>query len=205
MNNKNIYQKFKPNWARFLNNFGMKLTLIPLTLIFSSAFAQTTLIKKNSVYLELGGNAVLYSVNYDRLVKLTNQIKLAPRVGLMYFPMSVFNENKNYTNLRIPLELNALWAKTPKSKSFAEIGIGLSLIGMYGGYKLHYTGEVNRFTKFARVSTFRLGFRHQKPTGGFMYRAGLVIPVTQDQFSSSRVGDDLFLRLYAGFSLGYTF
>lgn len=205
MKNKNFYQKFKPSWVKFFNNIRMKFILIPFTLIFSSAFAQNLPIKKNSIYLELGGNSVFYSVNYDRLIKLTNQIKLAPRVGLMYWPINNIKDNVDYSNLRIPLELNALWAKTPKSKSFAEIGIGLSLIGMYGGYKLHFTGEVNRFTKFARVSTFRLGFRHQKPTGGFMYRAGLVVPVTQDQFSSSRVGDDLFLRLYAGFSLGYTF
>lgn len=180
--------------------FKIILTIFCVFLLLGSTYAQTT--KKNSVYVDLLGNGIVYSINYDRIIKLSNQFKIAPRLGITYWPQ---NESSRYSGYIIPFEVNALWAKRVESKNFAEAGLGLSLIGMkdYYGYD-PVKGNLWR-NKFARVTTVRLGFRHQKPTGGFMYRAGLLVPIAQDQFSMERVGDDIFLRIYAGLSLGYTF
>ena len=160
--------------------------------------------KKNAAYIELGGNAEFYSINYDRRLPISTQFKIVPRVGFMYLPLNRIKDNYDFTTIRVPIELNLLWAKRAESKNFAEAGVGLNLIGMkkYTGYYFDRNVYEN---KFAKVTTIRLGFRHQKPTGGLMYRAGLLIPITQDRFSESRVGDDIFYRLYAGFSLGYSF
>ena len=101
--------------------------------------------------------------------------------------------------------MNILWTKREESKNFAKVRLGLSLVGMKDIMGMILQKATYGRNKFARVTRARLGYRHQKPTGGFMYRAGLLIPIVQDQFSKSIVGDDIFLRVYAGISLGYTF
>jgi hypothetical protein len=65
------------------------------------------------------------------------------------------------------------------------------------GYPLSY--------RMARIGLFRAGFRHQKPEGGLMYRVGIMARISQDDFSDSKVSDDLFYRLWPGLSLGYSF
>lgn len=180
------------------------LLIIPFT-IHSAAYAQQ---KKNSLYLELLGNGVLYSVNYDRIIPISKHLKLAPRVGIEYIPS--FNNrsgfSRDYKNLHIPLELNLLAARAANSKNMAEVGLGLSLFSMKNYYVYYVeSNKVDEKNKMAKVTTLRLGYRHQKPQGGLMYRAGILVKLSQDDFSKSRVGDDLFYRLWPGFSVGYTF
>lgn len=124
----------------------------------------------------------------------------------MFYPFSNIKKNRDFDNLRIPLELNALWTKNNNGKNFAEVGIGLSLISLIQGYKTNLEGDkIEEEYKYVKITTLRVGFRHQKPEGGLMYREGLIIPVTQDAFSKNKMGDDVFYRLWPGFSIGYTF
>lgn len=164
-----------------------------MTSYLSHSFAQET--KKNSVYLELAGNGIIYSVNYDRIIPLSDQFKIAPRVGIELLPK---RENSDYGNFIVPIELNALWAKNSTCKNHLEFGVGINLIGV----KLQMINEPAPTTKTAKVTTGRLGFRHQKPTGGFMYRIGLVLPVAQDNYAAIK---DLKSNYFGGISLGYTF
>lgn len=48
------------------------ILLLFFALIAQFVSAQET--KKNSLYIELGGNAVLYSVNYDRIIPISTQL-----------------------------------------------------------------------------------------------------------------------------------
>ena len=163
--------------------------------------------KYNAVYIEAGGNTLIYSVNYDRIIPISTQFRLAPRVGFSYFPYTSKNNNRDYTNIRIPLELNLLWGKTQTSRNFVEAGFGLSLIGLIGGYKTDSQGNITSeiVNKNAKVGVIRLGYRYQKPKGGLMFRAGALIPVSQDEYSEQKMGDDIFYRIYGGLSLGYSF
>jgi len=183
----------------------LKIFIIVWPLILTSgAYAQNS--KKNSIYIEALGNAVFYSINYDRTFKVSEHLNLIPRVGFMYFPLTSFKSNRDYSDVSIPLELNLTWHKNPATKNFPELGLGLNFIGMIDGYSLDESGsKENISTRFGRVTTLRAGFRHQKREGGLMYRAGLLTPITQDKFSENKVGDDIFYRLYIGFSVGYTF
>ena len=158
--------------------------------------------QKNSLYLELLGNGIVYSINYDRSIPLSNKISLAPRIGFEFLP---HNNGSKYGNLSIPTEINLLISKNASSKNHFETGLGLNFIGLKT-----YAGVINGSpaydnNKFARITTLRVGFRHQQSSGGFMYRAGLLTPLAQDNHSKKWVGDDIFYRLYIGFSLGYAF
>lgn len=169
--------------------------------VFNMVRAQEAVpLKKNSVYFEAGGNALFYSLNYDRLIPVSPNIKIAPRVGLSYLP---YDGGTTFKNLIIPVELNVLYAKNPESKNFVEGGLGLTFIEFVNGFR-----DANRkdpVSKFANTTTLRAGFRHQKPTGGLMYRAGILVPIARNDFADLKAGDDIFFKVWAGFSLGYTF
>jgi hypothetical protein len=40
-----------------------------------------TIIRKNSIYLEILGNAAVWSINYDRIIPLKDEIAMFIRVG----------------------------------------------------------------------------------------------------------------------------
>ena len=156
----------------------------------------------NSVYFEGGGNGLFYSFNYDRAFNLSNKIKLAPRAGVSFLPD--IDKHDHLKNFIIPIELNLLYGNNKLSKNFAELGIGVTFFEFVKGYK-----TINNIDQavigMSNVGLLRVGFRHQKPSGGIMYRAGLLVPISQDGYSKQRVGDDIFFRIWAGFSIGYSF
>jgi hypothetical protein len=186
------------------NAHKMKKTIIFLLCLFAAhaIFAQN---KKNAVYLEAGGNTIFYSTNYDRIIPLTPKLKIAPRVGFMYLPMEKIYDYTVFDNIRIPLELNFLWSRNPDAKNFVEGGLGLNLFQVKNAVGYQDLKTLYGRSSFSGVTTLRLGFRHQKPEGGLMYRAGVLIPVYRDESSKSRMGDDIFYVVWAGLSLGYTF
>ncbi|MEH3112907.1 hypothetical protein [Pedobacter terrae] len=97
-----------------------------------------------------------------------------------------------------PLEANLLLSKISTSKNFFETGIGLSILKPLNGFSgqlLTINGYDYNFENKA-VNTqvmIRAGFRHQKQTGGLMYRTGALL-IT---------GDETLLTI--GIGLGYTF
>ncbi|WP_316773138.1 hypothetical protein [Pedobacter frigiditerrae] len=197
----------KTNLQKNQFHLSIKRILASLSfIIFCINLSGAQEIKKNSLYVELGGNTVLYSVNYDRIIPLSTRFKLAPRVGFEYVPRNIKN-GSTYGNWSFPIEVNLLYAKRSESKNFLEGGFGLSLFNIVDNYKYNNdrTEIIDTEIKTAKITTLRLGFRHQKPTGGFMYRAGLLVRLSQDEFSKQRVGDDLFFVIWPGASLGYSF
>jgi hypothetical protein len=188
----------------------MKKSIALVALFLASQLiSQAQTIKKNSVYVELLGNGIVYSINYDRLITLNKHLKLAPRVGFEYLPQKK-TYVPTYGQFHIPIEVNLLWAKRAQSKNFVEAGFGLSLFSMADKYDFssvngtEATGYPLSY-RMARIGLFRAGFRHQKPEGGLMYRVGIMARISQDDFSDSKVSDDLFYRLWPGLSLGYSF
>ncbi|WP_157255790.1 hypothetical protein [Pedobacter sp. Leaf41] len=176
------------------------ILILWLSILSLNSMAQ---IKKNSIYLEALGNGVVYSLNYDRIIPISNQIKLVPRLGFEYIPRS---NPSVYGKFNVPIELNILYHQNNSNPNFAEAGLGLGLFSLFNDYKYSMVGDITEKTyKLAKVTTLRLGYRHQKPAGGLMYRAGILVRLTQDEFSKSRVGDDLFYVIWPGFSIGYTF
>ncbi|WP_316827860.1 hypothetical protein [Pedobacter miscanthi] len=173
---------------------------IILLATFLASVAQT---KSNNIYLEGLGNAVVYSINYDRLFHISNELTIAPRVGFEYIPRRDVDAYGRYT---FPTEINFLYNKNKNNPNHIEAGAGLTFFSLFDNYQYSVTNEiVGKNYKLAKISTLRLGFRHQKNEGGLMYRAGILVRLTQDDFSRSRVGGDLFYRIWPGFSIGYTF
>lgn len=101
---------------------------LAISLVANCCYGQTTF-KRNDIYLEVGGNGLSASVNYER--QLTRQPGLGLRVGLGYYPEKAFY-------LTAPIGVNYLF-KLKKDRSFIEVGLGATLtrteVHLFGGSK----------------------------------------------------------------------
>jgi hypothetical protein len=76
--------------------------------------------EKNAVYLELLGNAGLFSLNYDRIIisSRNRKVNISGRIGYGH----QYDKHDSLISVRIPLELNLIL--NYKSDSHFEMGFG---------------------------------------------------------------------------------
>jgi len=173
-----------------LENICMKnligfLSVILTTTFVVSAQDSITSTQKHTIYFEAGGNGLLYSLNYDHILKQKEKWFLSGRIGVEY--IYAFNKQKGHT-LGMPLEISV--SKKLK-KNFFEFGLGVSW-----GYQQYYPEGLymdstfissDLYKEFILLSSFRIGYRHQKKEGGLFCKigftplAGVVIDLTRDK------------------------
>ena len=138
---------------------------------------------RNSIFIELLGNGVAYSLNYDH--KLFNH--LSARLGGMYAPWNDKDANQSASLILVPLMANYL---VGNGSSRLEIGAGLT----FG----HASGNLEGIDEFSgggiAAFTSTIGYRLQPTNGGFLFRIG---------FTPIFTGNGILP--WAGLSLGGTF
>jgi len=150
-------------------------------------------LKKNSFYAEIGGNAVLYSLNYDRLFKISSKINVSTRLGYGY------TKNINGNGLRlnmVPFELSGLFP-VYIDEHFLEIGSGITAINSKG-FRFNHTETI-------LALALRVGYRFQKPEGGMLFKIGYT---PMYDFYVNNPDDNTTYHtwvLFAGIGIGYTF
>ncbi len=156
--------------------------------------------QKNTVYLEVLGNAPLYSINFDRILSKQNKRATAGRVGLMVYPAS------DYFLLSFPLEMNILFGQ---GKGYFELGSGFTpfyhrwLSRSFTNANGNIVDFSSRDAWFGGVS-LRVGYRRQKPEGGFFYRLGFTPMLFFSVDENVEVEENGILP-WGGLSIGYTF
>ncbi len=138
---------------------------------------------RNSIFVELGGNGVLYSLNYDR--KFTDHV--SGRVGGMGFSVESNNGADRVSLLLFPTMINYLIGS---GNSRLELGAGL-LWGIAEG-ELEDYGSFNGLGLAGVTST--IGYRLQPETGGFNFRVGLTPYFSDGTF-----------QFWGGLGLGFGF
>lgn len=111
--------------------------------------------KRNSFYLELGGQGLLNSLWYDRLFRVDKKIKTSLSIGLL---IQSRREAGNYFTAGIPFAGNILLGR---KSHHLELGIG-------------FTSVVNSRADFFSYLNPKFGYRFQRPKGGFFFRAGVI-------------------------------
>jgi hypothetical protein len=139
----------------------------------------------NSIYAEIGGNAMFLSVNYERVLVKDNRFYLIGRVGL---GMGAYVRMSSHDFLAIPLLLNFQYQLS--NVVVLEFGVGSTL------------SIVTSHQYFNPLITGVLGIRAQSK-GGFLFKAGLTPLVNLDN-TYQMWGFETFLP-WAGISLGYSF
>ncbi|HEX8696164.1 MAG TPA: hypothetical protein VF746_27350 [Longimicrobium sp.] len=142
---------------------------------------------RNAVYVELLGSGLLYSINYDRLITPS----VAGRVGFM-FVRAEDDSGDSGTIAIAPITASKLWGN---GSSHFETGVGLAVATADFDF-----GELDDFDEDADLSsttvygTGVLGYRYQRPGGGFLFRVGLTPIFTTNDFAP-----------WFGLSFGYAF
>ena len=163
-------------------------TLIPAVLLASAAFADTTTTvaqevpepARDAFYLELLGNGLFYSMNYDR--KFTDHV--SGRVGITFIGATI-----------APIMANYL---AGNGNHRFEVGIGPMLVSVPEGAEVEVDNEeLEQELEDGGVfvlGTGTFGYRYQPVNGGFVFRIGLT-PILA-------AGGGL---PWAGMSFGYAF
>ena len=163
----------------------MKL-LILIALLFltnldiNSAQERTIFPKsKNHLFLELFGNGILYSVNYERLLS----DNFSSRIGYSYMPDLIYST--------IPITASYIIGR---GSSKAEAGMGITITtsvfdGVFGTRK-------EKQTYLLLTGVF--GIKYYKPRGGY------TVKITFTPFYSPHLKPSKF-QLYGGISIGYGF
>ena len=154
-------------------------TLISI-IIFSSlfwggdAFAQTGYSAKNSIYLELLGNGVFYSVNYERALSQSLRGRIGFMSGGLAFKaicllIPCYGDEQDRFNLA-PLTVNYIHGK---GEHKFEIGLGVAIaFGAKGEFDFDFNDVIiiDQTTRFLGTGT--IGYRFQPETRGTLFRLG---------------------------------
>lgn len=169
----------------------MNRTLVILLLALAvlaaagSGEAQET---NNAVYFELGGSAIVPSVNYER--RLTE--RWFGRIGVSVVTgesSTSIGETESDTTFIVPL--TGSWISRPEMNHHLELGGGVT-IAAGDRQDLFEFGDADDENFSTAFVTGIVGYRYQKPEGGFQFRAA---------FTPVAGGGD-FLP-WAGVSFGY--
>ena len=131
------------------------------------ATAQTkindSLPKRNTIYVEVFGQGLNGSINYDRLCRLDKKVRTSFSVGAVIVPMTERFGDGAY--LGVPASYNFLFGKR---RNHLELGMGFTVLAV----KNYYTSN-NSFLPFSTYYSYftpKLGYRFQSPKGGLFFR-----------------------------------
>lgn len=172
--------------------------LTMIVLLSGAAMAQSPT-SPNSVYLELGGNGLFYSINYDRLFTKS----FGGRVGAGYISPSSVSTGT------FPLMAYYLIGS---GNSKLELGLGANVILQPENQSFSFaSSEDEEFEGSGVLGTATVGYRYQRAEGGIVFRAGLTPQfgkfVRETLLPSYQyVTEDVFkFQIWIGISIGYAF
>lgn len=169
-----------------MKNLDRRLLIIILsTLFFYNVYCQDESTEnngtsKNTVYIEfLGSAGYLYNLSYDRVLISKGKRHFSAAVGFQYFPVTAITRDRL---LSITPQLNYFYG----IKHHIEFGVGAVFGFLYEG----------------TAASFRIGYRYQKPSGGFFFKSGFTPLYTK---AMSPVVGDLNIIPIVGIAAGWTF
>jgi len=173
-----------------------RIICVVLITIFSFGWAQKSTAQivdlKHAAYLELGGTAGIWSVNYDLTALNISNFKIGARVGFGFLTEGYAGTT---IDLHIPLTVNFMYAF--KKNHHVELGIGTQ-IASYEIRSVKSATDIGWMRKTEALGNYTLGYRFQNPDGGFVFRAF---------YSPLFYQDGIYFRYehWAGVSVGYAF
>lgn len=145
---------------------------------------------KNAAFIELGGNAGLYSLNFDRIYYYKDKLKLSGRLG--FAP----HFNGIYIEQEYVIENNFILFKNPHH---LEFGLGATVQRRYN----ERPGQIDTyFWENILFSVWRCGYRFQRQDDGYFFRVGLtpvIMSHDEEGFHSN------YFQFWAGVSFGISF
>lgn len=158
---------------------------------------------KNSVYAEIGGNSGGYALNYARIFHQKGRLKISASAGFSMLHRRAGEPiSPSYWAPVFPAEITAFLGR---SRHHFEFGTGF-----FAKQERDYIFEADLPDRIREKSywdkfiTARIGYRCQKPDGGFFFRAGYT-PMVGFYNSVSAEKPVVFYPFGVGISLGISF
>ena len=145
--------------------------------------------QRNNIHLELGGQGLFYSVNYERNILNYNNFKSSLQLGVSFYPAPIDLRSR----LWIPFSVNQLISF---NQHHLEAGAGI-LMTLFQNHS-SMEGVLSHDNKMELHPTCKIGYRYQKPGGRMIYKA-LFTPIMLRE-----LGTYEFIPLGA-VSIGYSF
>ena len=166
------------------SSLSFAVLLICLTLFTGASMAQEgQRTRSQAVYVEVLGNGLTYSLNYD--TRFSKSLKgLGCRAGASYFA----DEESRLASF--PILINYLFGR---DKHYFEVGAGATLLAATSESDASPVGSLESGS--AIIGTMSFAYRLEPQNGGVIFRAGIT-PV----FDSSA-----FLPFWPQVSFGYAF
>lgn len=126
---------------------------------------------KNVLHADFAWSAVGYSLNYGRIIFQKDKLKLAGSAGFsMLFQDEIESIHSGYVK---PVFLTEITAFSGRSKHNLEFGTGFYT---YRDKRYYVDGDIPGTTTnkafWVKSIVPRVGYRYQKPEGGFFFRIG---------------------------------
>ncbi len=139
----------------------LQTIILVFFIITSASWSQGNNIATNVLYLELGGNNIFYSLNYEK--EVINNLNL--RVGLSIMPITEFTNSGKRSNSNFIGSIMSNYFIQIKNNNYLELGAGLS-------YGLE--------TFFPAVA---FGYRNNPENGGIMWKLTFTPLLNEEIFS----------------------
>lgn len=137
----------------------LKMWFIILLLPPSEMGAQenklVTPLKRNTIFLEVGGQSLYASVSYDRLFRVDKKIKTSVSSGLAILPL------KGYFFISVPTSFNVIFGQ---KNHHLELGAGMTVLSE------SYNDRTYNLLYFSP----KIAYRFQRPIGGPFARVSFV-------------------------------
>lgn len=167
----------------------MKYVFLIVLAFFTTCISATnifidTLLKRNYVFFELGGNGLNYSLNYERILLSKNKNQFSMRAGF-----ALYKDPK--TEFTFPLLVNYIRSVSNNRKHNIEFGIGTTL---NSDYSLH-----DEFIIKPLISG-QIGYKYIK--NNFLFRVNCTPLIEVDNGRAYLLG---LFGVWGGISIGYSF
>lgn len=142
------------------------LTLAALVAVIpSGAHAQAARTANNTVFLELGGNALIYSLNYERV--LPSDVSFRAGLGYMSVSATAGSAEANASVVTIPLTFSYLGLGGGSARF--ELGAGATMTRFSASASTGF-GDDLEAGAFVPIGTFIAGLRLAPAGGGFNFK-----------------------------------
>ncbi|GHT52443.1 hypothetical protein AGMMS49982_12690 [Bacteroidia bacterium] len=180
-----LYLLFTNSILKIMKTINVFFTTI---LLFSGLHAQENK-RQQTVFFELMGQSIVYSVNYDSRF-FEGDGGFGAHIGLGYIPVQEFLGLSDVHFFSVPASVYYLIGK---HGNYFEVGAGVSLLSTVKAKNgLHIGREF--------LGTLCIGYRRQPLNKGLLFRIGTT-PLVALNSTEGFVG----LPFYPGISLGYAF
>ena len=129
-------------------------------------------IARNNIYLELGGPAYLYSVNYEHLLSNNKDINFPIRIGAFF---NSIDGSSDFANYGIPLSISIIKKMSGNSTMYFELKAS-NTFAFHTKYRSWGAGHGGySYTTLQFVPSLSFGIRRQPAKGGFYYHLNMQI------------------------------